>query len=159
MLRISAVVIGKKNLNPGRSMTMSPGRWNRCSFLSHGQRSPAMRSKLPSRTNGRFTAGRFPSSAKGIGGGVPRLSTLVRGRTVAEALVSLPRHHHGARAPAFTDDQLVGDLDDRMFAGRADILACFELLIGESIAFGSAHAFDRRLFVVGGEVARNRASG
>ena len=29
-LTINIVVIGKKNLNPGRSMTTSPGRWNKC---------------------------------------------------------------------------------------------------------------------------------
>ena len=47
-LTISVVVIGKKNLNPGRSMTMPPGRLNKCVFLGQGQSSPATTSAAPS---------------------------------------------------------------------------------------------------------------
>jgi hypothetical protein len=53
-LTINIVVIGKKSLNPVRSMTMSPGRWNKCNLFSHGQASPATTSTLPSATRNRF---------------------------------------------------------------------------------------------------------
>jgi hypothetical protein len=53
-LTISIVVIGKKNLNPGRSTTISPGKWNKLVLLSHGQSNPATMSAVPRIMRSRF---------------------------------------------------------------------------------------------------------
>ena len=53
-LTINIVVIGNMNLNPGRSMTTSPGRWNKGTLLSHGQHRPATTIKVPSTMRSRF---------------------------------------------------------------------------------------------------------
>ena len=48
------VVIGKKNLNPGRSMTMSPGNLNSGSVLTHDQERPSRIRIAPKPTSTRF---------------------------------------------------------------------------------------------------------
>src|SRR5438105_1854977 len=53
-LSSSRVVIGKKNLKPGRSMTISPGRRNRGSVLTHGQARPSRIRIAPRPTSKRF---------------------------------------------------------------------------------------------------------
>jgi hypothetical protein len=52
--KTTIVVIGKKNLNPGWSMTMSPGRRNKCILLSHGQSRPAATNTVSNATRSRF---------------------------------------------------------------------------------------------------------
>lgn len=56
MLTISIVVIGNMNLNPGRSMTTSPGKWNNGTRLTHGQRRPATMNTAPTAMRKRFIA-------------------------------------------------------------------------------------------------------
>ncbi len=56
-LTSSMVVMGKKNLNPGRSMTISPGSLNRLVLLSHGQSNPAMMQNVPMVMSNRFMMG------------------------------------------------------------------------------------------------------
>ena len=46
-LKINIVVIGKKNLNPGRPITMSPGKRNKPILFNHGQSNPAITSTAP----------------------------------------------------------------------------------------------------------------
>lgn len=53
-LTISMVVNGKKKLNPGRLITMSPGRRNSGQRLNTGHRRPATVSTTPSMMSGRF---------------------------------------------------------------------------------------------------------
>jgi hypothetical protein len=48
------VVRGNMNLNPGRSMMMSPGRWNKCIRLSQGQSRPAVIRTAPRAMRIRF---------------------------------------------------------------------------------------------------------
>lgn len=47
MLKITIDVIGKKNLNPGLSTTMSPGNFPKGSFEIQGQVNPMMMMKIP----------------------------------------------------------------------------------------------------------------
>jgi hypothetical protein len=50
----SMVVMGKKNLKPGRSMTISPGRRNSGSPLTHDQPRPSRMRIAPKPTSKRF---------------------------------------------------------------------------------------------------------
>src|SRR5207248_3557080 len=52
----SIVVIGRKNLNPGRSMTMSPGSRKSGSRLTHDHPRPRRMRLTPRVTSGRFIA-------------------------------------------------------------------------------------------------------
>src|SRR5262249_8524108 len=56
-LSSSIVVIGKKNLNPGRSMTISPGKRNRGSVLTHVHPRPSRMRMAPRPTSKRFITG------------------------------------------------------------------------------------------------------
>src|ERR1700679_4150138 len=59
----------------------------------------------------------------------------------------------------FADVSLVGNLDFGLLARRTHVLARLERLVGKSLPLGGADAFDRRVIVEGGQVARNRAGG
>src|SRR6516162_9755057 len=50
----SMVVIGKKNLKPGRPITMSPGRRNSGTCRNHDQPGPRITRLTPSATSTRF---------------------------------------------------------------------------------------------------------
>ena len=63
------------------------------------------------------------------------------------------------RDALLADIPLIGDLDDGLPARRAHVLARFERLLGESLALGGTHAFDRRLVIEGGQVACDGAGG
>ena len=52
----SMVVIGKKNLKPGRSMTMSPGKRNSGSVLTQDHERPSRMRIAPRPTSKRFIA-------------------------------------------------------------------------------------------------------
>src|SRR5256885_14382966 len=56
------VVIGKKNLNPGRSMTISPGRRNSGRRLTQDQARPSKMRLAPRVMSRRFIAGESTTS-------------------------------------------------------------------------------------------------
>src|SRR5277367_234578 len=68
------------------------------------------------------------------------------------------RHGGGCDALS-TRNQFVRYLDDGMAAGLSHILARFDALICKSLAFREAHSPDRRLVVVGTEIARDHNGG
>ncbi len=70
-----------------------------------------------------------------------------------EIRLGLKRSAPSSKLP---NDQFARYLDNGMFARGTDVLARFEALFGESLALGNADAFDRRLIVVGSQVARDR---
>jgi hypothetical protein len=76
-LNNNIVVIGKKNLKPGRSMTISPGRRNRGNFRIQDQESPSRIRRAPKPISSLFMA---PKSTT-----FPRNGTLPRIRLPAVA--------------------------------------------------------------------------
>src|SRR5207237_7583291 len=61
-LMSNMVVIGKKNLNPGRSMTISPGRRNSGRRLTQDQARPSKMRLAPRVMSRRFIAGESTTS-------------------------------------------------------------------------------------------------
>src|SRR5450432_1816356 len=84
-----------------------------------------------------------------------RAASIYSGELPASLRDRQVRGGSGRDAP-FSNVSLVGNLDDRMFAGRTDVFARFEALVDKSVALGGAHAFDDRFIIELGQVARHR---